>query len=264
MFEETIQNLIAILENESNTAIEWFQNNKVMVNPGNFQAIIIDKKNKCHTNETLINFWKIGDKIIKVSFSVKLLRVQIDDQLNFNLHISNICRSEANQLNALIRLKLFLDFEEKKTLINSYFYSNFNYCPLVWMFSSAKSLNKVESLQKRALRFLYDNYDSSYESILKISGKSTVNVNRLRSLCIEIFKTLNNINPAFMNEIFELRKTNRAVRNQYKLNLEVPIINQVTFGAKSIRYLGPKIWNSLPFHIKSSESLTTFKRIIKN
>ena len=56
MFEETIQNLIAILENESNTAIEWFQNNKIMVNPGNFQAIIIDKKNKCHTNETLINF----------------------------------------------------------------------------------------------------------------------------------------------------------------------------------------------------------------
>ena len=234
----------------------------MIVNPGNFQAIIIDKKNKCHTNETLINFWKIGDKIIKVSSSVKLLRVKIDDQLNFNLHISNICRSAANQLNALIRLKLFLDFEEKKTLINSYFYSNFNHCPLVWMFSSAKSLNKVESLQKRALRFLYDNYDSSCESILKLAGKSTMNVNR--SLCIEIFKTLNNINPAFMNEIFELRKTNRAVQNQYKLNLEVPIINQVTFGAKSIRYLGPKIWNSLPFHIKSSESLTTFKRIIKN
>ena len=66
-----------------------------------------------------------------------------------------------------------------------------------------------------------------------------------------------------MNEIFELRETNRAVRNQYKLNLDVPIINQVTFGAKSIRYLRPKIWNSLPFHIKSSESITTFKRIIK-
>ena len=94
MFEETIQNLIVLLENESNTAIEWFQNNKMMVNPGKFQAIIIDKKKKCHTNETLKN--------------------------------------------ALIRLKRFLDFEEKKTLINSYFYSNFNYCSLVWIFSSAK------------------------------------------------------------------------------------------------------------------------------
>ena len=82
------------------------------------------------------------------------------------------------------------------------------------MFSSAKSLNKVESLQKRPLRFLYDNDDSSYESILKLAGKSIMNVNRLRSLCIEIYKTLNNINPAFMNEILELRKTNRVVRNQ--------------------------------------------------
>ena len=118
MFEETIQNLIALLETESNTAIEWFQNNKMMVNPGKFQAIIIDKKKKCHTNETL----KIGDKIIKALSSVKLLGVQIDDQLNINLHISNICRSAANQLNALIRLKSFLAFKEKKTLINSYFY----------------------------------------------------------------------------------------------------------------------------------------------
>ena len=211
MFEETIQNLIALLETECNTVIEWFQNNKMMVNPGKFQAIIIDKKKKCHTNETL----KIGDKIIKASSSVKLVGVQIHDQLNFNLHISSIRRYVANQLSALIKLKRFSAFEEKKTLINSYFYSNFNYCPLVWIFSSAESLNKVESLQKRTLRFIYDNFDSAYESLLKLTGKSTMNVTRLRSLCIEIFKTLNNIYPVFMNETFELRKTKKAVRNQY-------------------------------------------------
>ena len=47
------------------------------------------------------------------------------------------------------------------------------------MFSSAVSLNKVEFLQKRALCFIYDNYDSSYKSILKLAGKSTVNVTLL-------------------------------------------------------------------------------------
>ena len=119
-------------------------------------------------------------------------------------------------------------------------------------------------MQKRAFRLLYDNHDSSYESILKLAGKRTMNVTRLRSLCIETFKTMNSINPTFINDIFELRKTNRAIRNQYKPNLEVPIINQVTFGAKSSRYLGPEICNTLSFHIKSSESLTTFNRIIKN
>ena len=55
-------------------------------------------------------------------------------------------------------------------------------------------LNKIQSLQKRALCFLYDNYSSSYESILKLTGKSTMNVTRLRGLCIKMFKTLNSEN----------------------------------------------------------------------
>ena len=222
------------------------------------QGIIIDKKKQNHTAEYI----SIDQKNIKTSSSVKLLGVHIDDKLNFNLHITKICRSAANQLHALIRLRMFLNFEEKKTLINSYFYSNFNYCPLVWMFSSAKSLNKVESLQKRALRFLYEDYVSSYEELLQKAGKETMKVNRLRSLCIEIYKLINNINPTYMNEIFKLRKISRAVRSNYKLNLDVPTINQVSFG--SLRYYGSKIWNSLSFHIKSSENLEAFINIIKN
>ena len=133
----------------------------------NDQGIIIDKKKQNHTAEYI----SIDQKNIKTSSSVKLLGVHIDDELNFNLHITKVCRSAANQLHALIRLQMFLNFEEKKTLINSYFYSSFNYCPLVWMFSSAKSLNKVESLQKRALRFLYEDYVSSYEELLQKAGK---------------------------------------------------------------------------------------------
>ena len=104
------------------------------------------------------------------------------------------------------------------------------------MFFSAKLLNKVESLQKRALRFLYEDYVSSYEGLLRKAGKETMKVNRLKSLCIEIYKSVNNINPTYMNEIFKLRKTSRTVRSNYKLNLDVPTINQVSFGSKSLRY----------------------------
>ena len=85
-------------------------------------------------------------------------------------------------------------------------------------------------------------------------------VNRLRSLCIEIYESINNINPMYMNEIFKLRKTSRAVRSIYILNLDVPNINQVSFGGKSLRYYGPGIWNSLPFHTKSFENLEVFKK----
>ena len=96
------------------------------------------------------------------------------------------------------------------------------------------------------------------------AGKETMKVNRLRSLCIEIYKSINNINPMYTNEIFKLRKTIRVVRSNYKLNLDVPNINQVSFGDKILRYYGPKIWNSLPFHIESSDNLEAFKKIVKN
>ena len=148
----------------------------MIINPDKFQAIILDKKKSNLTNIPLT----IDNQTIKSVPSVELLGIHLDDKLNFNLHISNICRSAANQLNALIRLKSYLSFNAKRVLINSYIISNFNYCPLVWIFSTAKSLNK--SLQKRALRFLYNDYSISYEGLLEKAGKVKMNVYRLRNL----------------------------------------------------------------------------------
>ena len=91
-----------------------------------------------------------------------------------------------------------------------------------------------------------------------------MNVKRLHFLCVEIYKTFNNLNPSFMKQIFELRETNRNVREKYRLTLSILHYNQVTFGKKSLRIFGPKIWNSLPYHIKSSKKLETFKTVIKN
>ena len=53
-------------------------------------------------------------------------------------------------------------------------------------------------------------------------------------------------------------------REKYKLNVKIPKSNQVRFGTKSLRCLGSKVWNSLPYHIKSSENLSIFKTLKKN
>ena len=102
----------------------------MIVNPDRFQVIIIDKKKGDHTNENAV----IDNKQIKTVPSVELLGIQLDDKLDFSPDIINICKSAANQLNALIRLQNFLGFKENEILINSYFMANFDYCPLVWMF----------------------------------------------------------------------------------------------------------------------------------
>ena len=126
-FDKTIENLISILEPESETAINWFKDNHMIVNPGKFQAIIFDEHKGNHTNQ-IIN---IDQKEIKAVSKVKLLGIEIDDKLNFSHHINSICKSASKQFNDLIRLKHLLEFKERKVLVNTFVMSNVNYCSLV-------------------------------------------------------------------------------------------------------------------------------------
>ena len=144
----------------------------MFVNPDKFKALVIDKKTTNYTNKKI----QISNEDIQIVPSVKLLGITIDNRLNFNEHVSSICKSAANQLNALVRLKTFLGSNERKVLVNSFVLSNFNYCPLVWFVSSSTSLRKIENLHKRALRFLLNDYISSYEQLLQKSSKTSINL----------------------------------------------------------------------------------------
>ena len=53
------------------------------------------------------------------------------------------------------------------------------------------------------------------------------------------------LNPTYIKDIFERSVSNkRPVRQNYKMNLVTPKINQVKYGTKNLRRLVPKIWNS--------------------
>ena len=93
-------------------------------------------------------------------------------------------------------------------LVNSFVLPNFNYCPLVWYFSCSTSLRKIENLHKRALRFLLNDYVISYEQLLQKSSKASINLTiNHRVLCTEVFKTMIDLNPTYMKEIFESSQT---------------------------------------------------------
>ena len=60
--------------------------------------------------------------------------------------------------------------------------------------------------------FQLSNRQPPREELLDKANSSTMNVKRLHFLCMEIYKTINNLNTSFMKQIFELRETNRSVR----------------------------------------------------
>ncbi len=256
-FSRSLPDLVKVLEKEAGNALIWLEQNEMIANPDKFHALFVKKD---QTNTLGINLDFQGHTI-KSEENVKLLGVTLDYKLNFDPHISNLCKKAAAQLNVLKRLRSFIGFAEREVLVQSFVYSNFNYCPLVWYFSSSKSLQKIERIQERALSFLYNDHKSTYSNLLLKSKKCTMQVARQRALCIEIFKTMKNLNPSFMNNIFSFRTSNYSSRYPNNLNHFRP--NQVTFGSKSLKAMGPQIWNCLPNELKSAENLNSFKKMIK-
>ena len=254
---DTLEELKITLCSEANIAINWLKDNKMIVNPDKFQAIVLSKSKK-----SINTTFTIEGHQINSSNAVKLLGVLLDDTLSFDKHVSKLCIKAGGQLNQLSRFKTYLSPLAKRLCINSFIHSNFTYCPLVWHFMSAANVKKVEKMQERALKFMYPNLaDDSYDNLLHLSGYNSMIVCRLKKLCTEIYKTLHNINPVYMNNLFYQSNLRRSIRLKY--NIETQKYNQVSFGKNSLRVLGPKIWNILPNDIRGSINLHVFKNNMK-
>ena len=63
-----MSNLIQTLEKELKTAVGWFNQNKMIVNPDKFQAMLLEKRNG--NNQSCL---QINNQTIKTTNSVKLL-----------------------------------------------------------------------------------------------------------------------------------------------------------------------------------------------
>ena len=170
-----------------------------------------------------------------------------------------LCSKAAMQLNTLSRLQKFMRKAEKEAIINHFILSNFNYCPIVWHFSSCESIRKIEKIQKHCLRTVLNDYESDYETLLRNSNKPTMETRRLKTLAVEIFKTQNEINPPYMKNVFTPKENPKVRQN----DIIVKHINTSRFGTQSLRSLSTKIWNNLPSNIKSETSFPKFKEYIK-
>ena len=251
--------LATMLQGKAEEAIDWFSNNAMAANPDKFQAILLAPS----VRETLIKPINIKDSIITTAHSVNILGIEIEDKLKFNTHINSICRKAARQLNVLRRLSSLLDQESRMAIFRAFIVSNFNYCPLVWHFCGKRNTSKIEKLQERALRFVFNDFTSSYENMLKKAELTTLTLSRIKTLALEVYKALHGHSPPYMKDMFTSRQEQKhSLRNEHQLN--IPFSRTVGFGSHSIQFEGARVWNHLPNKIRCAENLASFKKTPSN
>ncbi len=250
-----VDDILSELESVSNVLLEWFELNYLQANPEKFQFMLI------HTNKLEYNV-NIGNAVLSSEDSVKLLGVYIDHSLNFSMHISETCKKAGRQLNALRRLSRVLSTKDKLLLFECFILSHFNYCPIVWHYCSINDMKKIENIQKRALRYVFNDYTSNYSEIRAKASKPLLYVHRIKLIMIEIYKIVNKMGPRYQHEMFTLKENHHNLRNT--MSLITPKFNTVKHGKLSMRYDGAVIWNALANDVKKSINIHVFKQFMVN
>ena len=191
--ESNIDHLLQALEQDTNILFNWFKNNEMKPNDDKCHLLIINGKD---------NKIKIGNEEISGSTSVKLLGVTIDEKLNFNEHVTNICKKASQKLHALARIAKYIEPEKLRLVMRAFIDSQFNYCPLTWMFHSRTMNNKINRLHERALRVVYKNDMLTFEELLLLDKSFSIHHRNLQKLATEMFKIKNGISPILMQELF--------------------------------------------------------------
>ena len=103
----------------------------------------------------------INENKVSATDHVKLLGLEIDNKLKFSNRVKTLCSKVNKKINTFSRLNTFISREQALKICYAVILSNFNYCPLIWLFCKKRT-------HKRALRILYKDCESPFETLLTV------------------------------------------------------------------------------------------------
>ena len=232
---------------------DWFSANKLSLN--------IDKTNFMAFNSSDHAFdIRMNGKSVNRVENTKFLGVYIDSRLTWNLHIHHICKQISKGIGIMSKLKFTLPLKIKIKIDMSLVYPYLTYCSTIWSGTTKSNLNRLEVLQKRAVRIIAMTNARTRTSpifarlnLLKLNDIFTLNIatftyrcrNSLLPSCFEDFYIINqsvhNYNTRHATDI----RTDHVRTSQYK---------------RSLKYRSASIWNNLPENIKFCTTVASFRK----
>ena len=131
-----------------------------------------------HKHENV--YAKVGETLIWEEKQVKLLGIELDSRLLFDKHVLSLCKKASRKISALTRVVKFTNLQQRRTLMKAFVVSQFNYCPLLWMFHSRTLNNRINNLHERALRIVYNDDHSTFNELLVKDGSCTIHHHNLQ------------------------------------------------------------------------------------
>ena len=234
--EDNFKEVKTMLKKSFEVSQGWFYENHMVLNPEKCYYWII---NKDIANKSL----ELGKNTLHAEAEQKLLGIIIDKDLNFQSHKKSIIKTANQKLRVLIRVTPSMTDFNKKVIFNPFIKGQFNYCPLLWMFSTRTVHHKINRLHERGFRALLNDETSTFNDMLSTSNNATIHVKNIQKLMIEFYKYLYGLSAPIMKEVLTKRLLKYNLRN-CRVNL-LPNPKTKKYGTDTIAYKAAQLWSAL-------------------
>ena len=166
----------------------------------------------------------------------------------------------SKKIGVLARLRNLISSKTKLQLYLSAILPHLTYCQTVWHFCKQSERRKLERLQERTLRVIYNCRTDTYEDLLRRAKLPSLYNRRLQEIVTLMYKVRNGLAPDYICELFSFKNKVYSLRNA---DFDVPRYSTVRYGKHSITYLGPYLWSRLSPSDRQQPSLDNFRRNIR-
>ena len=125
------------------------------------------------------------------------------------------------------------------------------------MFCSKTIQNKINQIQKKALRIVYNEPNLNLDRLVELDKSTTIHIKNIITLLTEVYKTTRGENPIFMNKMFTQKKQHCNLRITNLLSF--PKVIGSKYGANTSVFRATQLWNQVPDSIKRQPNAKCFK-----
>ena len=217
-----------------------------------------------------------GNELISPSPCEKLLGAYVSQDLKWDQHIKLHSGSAVNvltsRLYALCKISQFASFKTRKMVANGIFNSSLIYMIQLWGGSSHSLINCLQIIQNKAARYVTKKgIRTPVKILLKECGWLSVKQLVVFHNCLSVYKIKHHLKPAYFSEKFGgifVHEDTEPISSRTRLQSTggirpLNLRNKSNLDRQSFAFNSVDSWNSLPFQIRQSKSLSTFKKSLR-
>ena len=244
------------------TITNWLSINKLKLNGNKSEILLIGSKSSLSKSHPLSIH--IDGCLVPTSKTVKSLGVTLDSTLSFTSHINNISRTAFFHLRNISRLRPSLTQHSTEILINALVTSRLDYCNSLLTGLPQKLIHRLQTIQNTAARIITRTKSSDHITPV-LMQLHWLPIHQLihYKLLLLTFKALHNQAPPYLSNMLHPYIPPRPLRSSSAALLSTPSFSLISLGAQAFSCSAPRLWNSLPLHIRTLDSIDTFKSHLK-